>query len=428
MKKRYKFGLQWKLVVFTTSVALVTYSVSAFYIYILYDYVKEFWDVSEQWFTIFTLVLGILWTGILTFVFGRIITKPLQRLERAASEAARGNLNQEIIIPRSDDEIRSLSIAVDKMFKNIQNIVGNIEQNFNATNATVTEMKELVETTTSHSQTISDATSDIAKGAISSADAIQETAEAVERATAIAENVQEKAEQSNERSVEMLGILSNSTKVVNELVQGIQSLAEEQKVSLRDVENLKQNAEQIGAIISMVGDIAEQTNLLALNASIEAARAGEHGQGFAVVADEIRILADESAQAVQQIRSLVDTIQRDVSIVVTKINEHVTQAEKEAETGEYTNRSIVNMEKSAEAVAEDIGMIRQLVNEQMTFIEAAVRQSQDVASIAEETSAATQQVSASINEQNESIQTLESLTENLTEQAGALKAEIDQFS
>lgn len=428
MKKRYKFGLQWKLVVFTTSVALVTYSVSAFYIYILYDYVKEFWDVSEQWFTIFTLVLGILWTGILTFVFGRIITKPLQRLERAASEAARGNLNQEIIIPRSDDEIRSLSIAVDKMFKNIQNIVGNIEQNFNATNATVTEMKELVETTTSHSQTISDATSDIAKGAISSADAIQETAEAVERATAIAENVQEKAEQSNERSVEMLGILSNSTKVVNELVQGIQSLAEEQKVSLRDVENLKQNAEQIGAIISMVGDIAEQTNLLALNASIEAARAGEHGQGFAVVADEIRILADESAQAVQQIRSLVDTIQRDVSIVVTKINEHVTQAEKEAETGEYTNRSIVNMGKSAEAVAEDIGMIRQLVNEQMTFIEAAVRQSQDVASIAEETSAATQQVSASINEQNESIQTLESLTENLTEQAGALKAEIDQFS
>lgn len=427
MKKRYKFGLQWKLVVFTTSVALVTYSVSAFYIYVLYDYIKDFWNVSEQWFTIFTLILGIIWTGILTFIFGRIITKPLQRLEQAASEAAGGNLSQEIIIPRSNDEIRSLSIAVDTMFKNIQNIVNNIEHNFNETSTTVTEMKELVETTTSHSQTISEATSDIAKGAISSADAIQETAEAVERATAIAENVQQKAEQSNERSVEMLSTLSESTKVVNELVRGIQSLAEEQKVSLRDVENLKQNAEQIGAIISMVGDIAEQTNLLALNASIEAARAGEHGQGFAVVADEIRILADESAQAVQQIRSLVDTIQRDVSIVVTKINEHVTQAEREAESGEHTNKSIINMERSAEAVAEDIGLIRELVNEQMKHIEAAVQQSQDVAAIAEETSAATEQVSASINEQNESIQTLDQLTENLTKHAAALKEEIDQF-
>src|SRR5699024_8994078 len=132
---------------------------------------------------------------------------------------------------------------------------------------------------------ISDATADIAAGAVNSADAIQDTAIAVERATAIAEDVQQKAEQSDERSVGMLATLSASTKVVNQLVRGIQSLAEEQTVSLRDVENLKDNAEQIGAIISMVGDIAEQTNLLALNASIEAARAGEHGQGFAVVAD-----------------------------------------------------------------------------------------------------------------------------------------------
>ena len=428
LKRKYRFGLQKKLTLFTTVVATVTYSVSAIFIYILYDYVKEYITISTEFFMILTLLLGVIWTGILTFLFARIITKSLHRLEAATSEAARGNLDQTIAIPKSDDEIRSLSISVDTMFTNIQQMVNDIEQNFDHTNDTVHKMQELVTATTNHSQNISDATADIAQGAINSADAIQETAMAVERATAIAEDVQHKAEQSNEKSLELLTTLTTSTKVVNQLVQGIQKLAKEQTVSLRDVEHLKDNAKQIGAIISMVGDIAEQTNLLALNASIEAARAGEHGQGFAVVADEIRILADESAQAVQQIRSLVDMIQKDVSVVVTKISEHVNQAEEEAEVGEHTNETIVNMERSAEAVASDVKMIRELVNEQMAFIQSAANQSQDVSAIAEETSAATQQVSASINEQNESIQTLEQLTGNLTKQAETLKEQINQFN
>src|SRR5699024_7106075 len=295
---------------------------------------------------VFIFILVIIWTGILSYIFGRVITLPLQRLEAIATEAAEGNLNQEIPIPKSDDEIRSLSIAFDTMFTNIHQIVTDIEQNFDDTNNTVHEMQALVEKTNSDSRTISEATTDIAAGAtqsastlqdtaaaVNSADAIQDTAAAVDQATAIAEDVQDKAEQSDERSVAMLTTLSESTEVVNRLVRGIQQLAEEQKTSLHDVEDLKENAEQIGAIISMVGDIAEQTNLLALNASIEAARAGEHGQGFAVVADEIRKLADESGQAVKQNRDLVDTIQQDVSVVVTKISEHVSQAEEEAESG-----------------------------------------------------------------------------------------------
>src|SRR5699024_3708472 len=138
-----------------TVVATVTYSVSAFFIYFLYDYAKEYITISEELFMILTLLLGIIWTGILTFIFGRIITLPLQRLERATTEAANGNLNQEIIIPRSDDEIRSLSIAVDMMFTNIQQMVNDIEQNFDDTNHTVHEMQQLVSETTSHSQTIS---------------------------------------------------------------------------------------------------------------------------------------------------------------------------------------------------------------------------------------------------------------------------------
>src|SRR5699024_3492824 len=347
------------------ALALITYSTSAFWIYVLYDYIYEYWPIQQEWFVIITLLLGIIWSGILAFFAARIITRPLQQLEQAATNAASGNLNQEINIPRSDDEIRALSIAVDTMFKNIKDMVSNIDINFKTTNETVETMKEVATLASQHSSAISGATDDIANGAVAAAESIQQTVESVEEATSLATEVQQKAERSTEQSNEMLKMLSESKTVVNDLVLGIQQLADEQVASLKDVENLKDNAVQIESIIAMVGEIAEQTNLLALNASIEAARAGEHGEGFAVVADEIRKLADESAQAVQQISNLITAMQHDVSLVVNKINEHVQIAQEEAKAGERTNESIENMSTSVTEVVDEVTTIRDLVNRQI---------------------------------------------------------------
>src|SRR5699024_2648752 len=254
MKTKYRFNLQMKLDVFTTMLAIITYSTSGFFIYVVYDYLTPFWNITEQLFVILTLLLGIIWSGILAFFAARFITKPLQRLEQAASSAANGNLNQEITIPKSDDEIKALSIAVDKMFKNIQRMVHNIDQNFTNTNKTVSNIKDVSEVVMKHSVAINGATEDISQGAISAAEATQQTAEAVEEATTLAQDVQTKAEQSTNKSSQMLETLSESKKVVNELVHGVQRLANEQEISLQDVEKLKENALQVESIISMVGE------------------------------------------------------------------------------------------------------------------------------------------------------------------------------
>lgn len=84
--------------------------------------------------------------------------------------------------------------------------------------------------------------------------------------------------------------------------------------------DIEKSAEQIGKIIGTIDEIAFQTNLLALNAGIEAARAGDSGRGFAVVAQEVRALAQRSADAAREIKSLVSETKAQVDSGVTTVN------------------------------------------------------------------------------------------------------------
>ncbi|MDR9498256.1 MAG: methyl-accepting chemotaxis protein [Hydrogenovibrio sp.] len=100
---------------------------------------------------------------------------------------------------------------------------------------------------------------------------------------------------------------------MNQVSDGIAKLSAEASETSQSVTELKNRADEIGTIISMIEDISEQTNLLALNAAIEAARAGEAGRGFAVVADEVRGLSQRTAKATAEIASLVQTNQKQMT-------------------------------------------------------------------------------------------------------------------
>ncbi|WP_422777968.1 methyl-accepting chemotaxis protein [Peribacillus butanolivorans] len=215
--------------------------------------------------------------------------------------------------------------------------------------------------------------------------------------------------------------------VVNSLVFGIKQLAEENQQFLKTIKRLEGNANKVEQIIELVGDIAAQTNLLALNAFIEAARAGEHGKGFAVVAEEVRLLADESAKAVQGISSLIQNIQVEVQAVVKQIGEQVVLANKEAQKGTNTDKAIEGMTKTVHNVVAAVKDITELVDRQMESVEETSRQSQEVAAIAEETSAGAEEVTATTHEQAKVMENVKKLAMELKEQAEKLKQTITRF-
>jgi methyl-accepting chemotaxis protein len=424
-KKKYGFSLRLKLVAFTTVLAIITYSTSAFFIYFLYDFISD--SISEHVFTIITLLLGIFWSGVLAYVAAGFITRPLKQLEEAAMKAANGQIDEDVPLAKSDDEIRSLGIAFNEMLRNLRTIVRNIEANFAHTNEKVIEITNASSIAVERSENIARTIEEISKGANDSAVSMQTTAESVDDVLRIANQVQQKAEQSEQLATDMVATLHTSREVIHSLVTGIQNLARNNQASLGAVRRLEQHAKEVENIISLVGDIAGQTNLLALNASIEAARAGEHGKGFAVVAEEVRKLADESARAVQGISELIQNIQKEVLHVVTQINEQVKAANEEAAKGNDTNNAITEMTNSIHEVASAVHQIAELVKEQMKHIERTSIQSQEVAAIAEETSAGALEVTAATQEQAAMINHVNELAGQLAEQAKKLKDTIDCF-
>jgi aerotaxis receptor len=207
----------------------------------------------------------------------RNLVRPLGQAMQAARMMAGGDLTVVIDVTR-DDEMGQLLAALRQTNVNLHSIIGDVRSNFDV---------------------ISVATGEIATGNLdlsgrteSQASSLQQTAASMEQLTSTVQQSAANVANANQLAERASVVAAQGGSIVSQVVT--------------TMEDISSSSNKILDIIGLIDGIAFQTNILALNAAVEAARAGEEGRGFAVVAGEVRNLAQRSATAAKEIKTLID--------------------------------------------------------------------------------------------------------------------------
>ncbi|MBY5717802.1 HAMP domain-containing protein [Rhizobium leguminosarum] len=239
-------------------------------------------------------------------------TQAAEQRELSDAERARNDADKRSLDGQIDFAVNQLAAGLGRLSQGdvSQTIgtpfVGRLEQlrvDFNASllrlQDTLSGIRDSASTIQRNSGAVSASAGELSKRTEAQAANLEETAAAVEEITVTVRSSAERAREANNVVAATKKTADNSGAVVGDAVAAM--------------DRIEQASQRIEQIIEVIDDIAFQTNLLALNAGIEAARAGEAGKGFAVVAQEVRELAQRSADAAREIKSLIETSSREVT-------------------------------------------------------------------------------------------------------------------
>jgi methyl-accepting chemotaxis protein len=361
----------------------------------------------------------------------KMIAAPIENLTGIVNKIARldftANEEQEVLNSRND-EVGLMSRAIGNLHEQLRTIISAIQTEGTQLASSNTQFelqfREIVDGITN----VNTAVEEIALGSTSQA---QETTSASDHVVNIGNAIESNssAVDTLENSIEKMNTLAQqSNEMLEDLIQINDRTTQNIQVVTEQINTTNESSEKIKTAVALIQGIASQTNLLSLNASIEAARAGESGRGFAVVAEEIRKLAEDSANRASEIDAIAVELINNSKESVEKMEELNEEASlQHGKLGE-TKQSFEGLSSEINAVSEASQDIFQQTNAISELKIGVSRVIEQLAAIAQQNAASTQETSATMNTLTDSIDRckeetaiLASLSEQLSEQTGKFR-------
>ena len=377
----------------------------------------------------FSLAIGVIILGlVVSYYMARSIGRPVVAVSERVERMADGYLNDEPLETKRKDEVGQQVHALNTMRERIQGTLFGTLDISRKLNGSSSSLLSATETVSDSSNQIAATMEQLAAGseaqahtASNMAEMVGEFFEDVQRASQAGGEVAQAATHVLTRTEDGNQMMTSSVEQMNEIYQVVNE-------SVEQIQQLDDQTKEISALVTVISEIAEQTNLLALNAAIEAARAGEQGKGFAVVADEVKKLAEQVADSVSEITTIVDRVQAGSSQAVSSLESGYTSVrdgkDKVLETRnvfEDITSLVTNMTTLTSEMSTTLNHIEEIGEQLTTGVS-------EVASIAEESAAGVEETTASVEQTSFQIETINNGAIELSQLATELENSVNQFA